>query len=84
MFKTTDELKSFILWAKSTKVLQLKVGDIEVIFAPHALQDANEPDLTSPVATKTGTEEKNTSKLLVDDMQADIDDEELLFHSAGR
>lgn len=82
MFTSPEQLKEFILWAKAHQILQLKVADVEVIFAPHSFVHASTPDLAIPTAT-SGKEEKDTGKVLVDDMQADVDDEEaLLFHSS--
>jgi len=51
MFKTPDELKSFLLWAQANKIKEVKIGEIHAIFSDLAfLPDdpfANIPGLTS-------------------------------------
>jgi hypothetical protein len=53
MFKSTDELKAFILWAKKEQLKQVKIGDIEFIVSDAALTtsviDAITKDLSEPV-----------------------------------
>jgi hypothetical protein len=36
MFKTVDELKEFVIWARSQKVKQIKVDNIEVVMSDMA------------------------------------------------
>jgi len=37
MFKTIEDLKAFVLWAKKEQVASFKAGDIEVVISPYAL-----------------------------------------------
>lgn len=76
MLKTVDELKAFLLWAKSHKIQAVKVGDVEVHFSGTAFI---EEDLALP---QKGSEERDTSKVLVDELPAD--DEDILFWSSGQ
>jgi len=64
MFKTTEELKAFILWAASQGIKELTVGDVKVNFWMPAMPDES----TAVVAAQShkDTEEKNTSSTLVD------------------
>ncbi len=83
MFKTVAQLKEFILWAKSQKVQEVHVGKIVVVFSPYALAEAalDEPNMYD--APRPPTEERDTSKTLVDDLGEMPDNEEdLLFHSS--
>jgi len=77
MFKTTQELQDFILWAKEAKIKSFKIGQTEVQFSDIAFLE----DLQLPAPFKGTGEEKNTSKTLVDTAEAE-DDEALLMWSA--
>lgn len=56
MFKTQEELKEFLLWAKQEKVVRVKIADIEVEFSGLALiEEANLNTATEP---KSGEELK--------------------------
>ena len=82
MFDNSEKLKEFILWAKSQRIETVKIGEIEVRFSNLAFIDdlaSLEQELTAPVSAKT--EERNTSKTLVDTLSTD-DDEELLTWSS--
>jgi len=80
MFKTTQELQDFILWAKGAKVKAFKIGDTEVEFTELAFIDAIS-EIEPEAVLKT--EEKNTSKTLVDTLtEEDLNDDELLDWSS--
>lgn len=77
MFKNIDELKDFIIWAKSEKVKAVKVGEISVELSDLALTadllDIETPkDLAMPPA----------STKLPDGNTETPEDEQLLFWSA--
>jgi hypothetical protein len=80
MFKTVSELQEFILWAKKERVESFKAGDVEVSLSAYAFIDAISELSPEPQSHKT--EERNTSKTLVDTLNTTEDDEELLFFSA--
>lgn len=79
-FKTATQLKNFITWAKSQKIAQLQVGDVQIVFSPLAFIDDVPNEFDAP---KPKTEERTTAKTLLDDLKPDDDeDENLLYHSA--
>lgn len=51
MFKTVDELKEFILWAKDQKVQSVKVDNIEFTMSNYALIQ----DLIGPTSQTSST-----------------------------
>lgn len=86
MFKTTEDLQEFISWAKKQRIELLKVGDIEVRFSTLAFVDEATGGLipSDESASQTAkTEERNTSKTLVDTLEnvAEDDDELLMWSS---
>ncbi len=82
MFKTSEELKAFILWAKNNGVQQVSAGKVTVVFSDYAVAAAVLDN--SPVPeTRHNTEHKDTSRTLVDIApEDDKEDEELLYASA--
>lgn len=81
MFKTSDELKDFIVWAKSERVQKLMVGEVSIEFSPLAfigefpeLEEAKSP--TNENITVPGAQVPDTS------MGVDADDEETLMWSS--
>jgi hypothetical protein len=76
VFKTTQELQDFILWCQQAKIKAVKVGDLEVQFSDLAFIDVIAPEIA-----KLASEERDTSKTMVD-TAADEVDEELLFWSS--
>lgn len=83
MFKTTQDLKEFILWAKDQRIEAVKVGDVEVKFSTLAFLVPDEMNLDQETAKPASTEERNTSKTLVDTLtNTDEEDEELLTWSS--
>ncbi len=81
MFKTTKELKEFIVWAKSQGIQQVSVGKVVVVFSPYALAESAIDGLGN--AEKTPDEHKDTSKTLIDTSKStSSDDEDLLYYSA--
>lgn len=81
MLKTTSELQEFILWAKEARIKAFKVAGVEVEFSDLAFIDAIS-EITPEASSKT--EEKDTSKTMVDTLNTDLEDEDLLFYSAKR
>lgn len=74
MFKTPEDLKEFITWARSLRIKSLHVGEVRVEFSELAFVDSIE-----------ATELKESSKTLVDDSpEQSKEDEELLYWSTGR
>jgi hypothetical protein len=87
LFASLDALKDFVLWAKDQGVAKIRVGDVELEIAPLATAYALEAKL-SEQALSTGTpvprtEERDTSRTLVDDdAMTDKERDELLNWSA--
>lgn len=79
MFKTPAELKKFIKWAKSEKISQMQVGEVQIVFSPLAFIEETANEFEPPKPRKT--EEKNTQRTLIDDAKSE-DDEDLLYYSA--
>lgn len=79
LFTTVEELQEFILWAKSEKILQIKVDGVEVTFSGLAFM-ADEDLITAGQPQVKGSEERDTSKTLVDDMDAYADED--LYYSS--
>lgn len=75
MFKTVEELKSFISWAHDQKIKVLKVGDVQIEFSEISFipEDAYQ-DLTNGGPSTLAETEPLDSK----------EEEELLYHSAIR
>lgn len=86
MFKSTQDLQEFISWAKQQRIELVKIGDVEVRFSTLAFIDLETGALNqdSELATKPAkTEERNTSKTLVDTLEnVEEEDEELLTWSS--
>jgi|JI9StandDraft_1071089.scaffolds.fasta_scaffold06810_2 hypothetical protein len=79
MFKTTQELKEFILWCQSVKIKTIRVGNTEVQFSDYAFLDA----LTGLGETQAPANEVlSTSQTLADDSTTPDKDDEMLFWSA--
>lgn len=82
MFKSTDEIKQFILWCKEEKVQQFQIGEVAVVLSNLALVE-------SELGTSGAGEERNSSKTYSDDADADSaemskkEQDDLLFHSSG-
>jgi len=74
VFKTVEELKAFILWAKSEKIARIKVGDVEAEMSNVALL----PEAYSSI-TQSQTQPNSESQTTTSESQ---DDEELLMWSA--
>lgn len=78
MFKTTTDLLEFIEEAKKAHIKSFKIGEIEVQFSDIAfLESFQSQALDNPKQT----EEKNTSKTLVDTLPGGESDDEMLFWS---
>lgn len=44
MFKTVDELKEFLMWAKEQRISEVKVGETHIVFSSLALMDTLPPN----------------------------------------
>ncbi len=84
MFKTVEQLKEFIIWAKDQKVQEVHVGKVVVVFSALALTESlyNEPEHYD--TQKPQTEERDTSKTLVDDEPEAADNEDDLLYYSSR
>lgn len=78
MFDDTQSLLEFIELAKEAKIKSFQIGDIKVEFSDLAFLDSLQPEAI--LGQPTQTEEKNTSKTLVDTLQTE-DEDDLLFWS---
>lgn len=79
MFKNTQELKDFILWARATGIKAFKVDSegTQIEFSELAFVDRLEANLMpSPTGLK---EETASSKVLVDTLEGGNDDEDLFW-----
>ena len=78
MFKTVEELKSFIQWAQDKQIKRVKIGDIEVevsdIFYANKIMN---PTSSQPAEFEDSKNTNNPNELSEDEY------EDLLFHSAG-
>lgn len=76
MFKTADELKEFIEWAKTQQIQKVKLKGVEVEFSAYAFV----PGLTSDLPELSN----GGASTLADLEPVDKDEEEeLLFHSSN-
>lgn len=75
MFKTVDELKAFIEWAKSQQIQKVKLKGVEVEFGPyvHLPNLDGLPELTNGGASTLADLEPVDEK----------EDEAALFHSSN-
>ena len=80
MFKTIDELKAFLLWAKKEKIDAVKVGDVEVHFNNTAMLD-NITDLSEK--TQEEHEVRKVVEEQLGEMPKNIDEDPDLYHSVG-
>lgn len=71
MFKTIEELKEFILWAKSEKIARIKVADVEVEMSNIALIPQAYASVLSSQTEKSQENQSSASE-----------DEELLMWSS--
>lgn len=71
MFENVEELKKFILWAKSEKIQSVKVGTLEVQFSALALA----PELYTNTIRQTSDAPEQT-------LEQQNEDNELLYHSS--
>jgi hypothetical protein len=78
MFKSQDELKAFILWAKEQKLKRIRISDVEVEISDVALIESLSVDQISQVSPST-TFDETVSK---EDQQKE--DDELLFWSTQK
>jgi len=79
VFKTTQELKDFILWAAEAKIKAFKVGNMEVQFSDIAFIDA----IQEITPDSRQNEERNTSKTITDTLEISKEEEDdLLFWSS--
>ena len=76
MFQTVQDLQEFFLWCQQAKIKAVKVGDIEVQFSDLAFID-----IIAPEIAQQASEERDTSKTMVD-TAAEEADEDLLFWSS--
>lgn len=74
MFKSVEELKAFLEWAKGQNIEQVKVADIEIKFSALAVIPTESlKEMTS-----------GSANTLVDDEQMSKEEyEEILFHSSN-
>ena len=68
MFKTLDELKAFILWAKKNQLSSVKVGDIQVEISQIGILESSghiaPTDKSKPLPNIPKTEEEEDEDLL--------------------
>lgn len=74
MFKTADELKQFLTWAKDQQIVRVEVGDVKVEFSPlAAIKESMLQDLENGSASTLADSEPSTKK----------DDDEDLYWSSN-
>lgn len=74
MFKTPEELKAFILWAKDQKIQRVKVDKIEVEMSAYAFIDVLTQEVVSSQVPEPLSEATKTPQ--------EKEEEELLYWSA--
>lgn len=75
MFKTVDQLKDFITWARTQGLKRAKVGSIEIELSELAFEAPSEPEPTKSFEnTDTMTDTEEMSKEEYD---------KILFHSTN-
>jgi hypothetical protein len=77
MFDDIDQLKQFIVWAKSQKLARVKVGDIEFDVSNIGLIEAS-PDIEKTLEKVTTV----TTKANLSANEQEKEDEELLYWSS--
>ena len=76
MFKTVEELKEFISWARTEKVLKMRIADVEFELSAFALL----PEEQSAQKTQELAKALGLEPLSPEDQKKQ--EEDLLFHSA--
>lgn len=78
-FKNLEELKSFLIWARSQKLEEIEISGIKARFSAYSMlpgvSEVSEPDPDIPTY-------KPNSKTWDQVDVSEEDEEELLFHSA--
>lgn len=59
MFKTQDELKAFILWAKSQRIERVKIDNVEIQFSNLAFFEENPSSLDQAILPKMDSSTDN-------------------------
>lgn len=76
MFKTVEEIKEFVTWARSQKIKSVKVGDLEIEMSELAyVEPMNAEEIISRLDNKTYADDA--------DSNAKKEEEELLLWSAN-
>lgn len=75
MFKNVEELRDFILWAKSEKLKRIKVGEVEVEISDYALAE----DLLPSTSQTLSAEPQSAEEL----KRIKKEEEDLLMWSAN-
>lgn len=78
MFKTVDELKNFIVWAKEQQIKTFTVDNVKI-----EVSDLYFADKLVNGSSESMPEYKPSSKRYIDDPKVNEDDEELLMWSSG-
>jgi hypothetical protein len=79
MFKSVDELKAFITWAKNNHVKRVKVGEIEVEVSDIAFI----PEFNSPNISHTQANPELIASIPANKEQEAIKEDEDLFWSVS-
>jgi hypothetical protein len=77
VFKTVDELKEFLVWAKAQRISEVKVGETHIVFSSLAIMDTLNSD--SP-ASLTLAEAINAVQKTPEQLAKE--EEDLLYASA--
>ena len=81
MLTNIQELLDFIEYAKEQKIKSFQIGEIKVDFSELAFIDQLASD--GSMGRRMQTEEKDTSKTLVDTLSEDNEDDLLFWSSKG-
>lgn len=76
MFKDAEELKEFVIWAKSQGIQHVKVQDIEITFSNYAMLQTFESQSPSVGVKEMAASQPKTEE------EIRLEEEELLFHSS--
>ncbi len=86
IFETKEDLLQFLLQCRQAGIKRLKLNEVEVEFSDYALASdiaSNTPSILTQPGQGAVSEEKSTSKTLVDTEAAEADEELLFWSSKG-
>lgn len=80
MFKTVEQLKEFIMWAKTQQIKQVKIKGVDVTFSDLALVEQYE--MNKSQSSVLGSVQEMIGSMPRTEEQLKKEEEDLLFHSS--